>query len=136
VTRPDDPTFYIDESIASKILIQALRNAGEIVQCVGEVLPKGITDDVWLRMCGEKGWVALTRDRKIRYRKIEKEALLEFEVGAFTLSAGQATGQQTADRILSLLPSIKQHILVEPRPFLFTFGLDGPIAKVNLHGNQ
>jgi hypothetical protein len=53
-------------------------------------------------------------------------------VGAFGFNAGQATGQQTADRVVSLLPKFKQHILDTPKPFLFTFGLAGPIAKVKL----
>jgi hypothetical protein len=132
VTRPDEPIFYIDESIASKILITALRAAGASIRCVGEVLPRGSLDEDWLRMCGEQGLIALFRDRKIRYRKIEKDALLEFGVGAFGFNAGQATGQQTADRVVSLLPKFKQHILDTPKPFLFTFGLAGPIAKVKL----
>jgi hypothetical protein len=132
VTPPNDPIFYIDESIASKILIKALRDKGQIIHCVGEVIPKGGSDEAWLKMCGEKRWIALTRDKKLRYRKLEKDSLVEFEVGAFNFSGGQATGQQTADRIVSLLPIIKQHILDSPRPFIFTFGLTGPISKVRL----
>jgi hypothetical protein len=132
VTRPDEPIFYIDESIASKILIRDLRRMGADIRCVGEILPRGSPDEEWLRKCGENGWTAIFRDKKIRYRKIEKDALLEFGVGAFGFTAGQATGRQTADRIISLLPQFKQRILDEPRPFLFTFGLAGPIARVRL----
>ena len=69
---------------------------------------------------------------KIRYRKLEKDSLIEFAVGTFNFSGGQATGQQTADRIVSILPNIKQRVLDTPRPFIFTFGMTTPLSKVNL----
>jgi hypothetical protein len=37
-----------------------------------------------------------------------------------------------ADRIVFLLPNIKQRVLDSARPFLFTFGLTGPISKAKL----
>ena len=63
MTPPNEPTFCIDESIASNILILALRGLGEDVRCVGEVIPRGSPDDDWLKMCGENRWIALTRDQ-------------------------------------------------------------------------
>jgi hypothetical protein len=95
VTRPDAPTFYIDESIASKILIKALRDRGEIVQCVGEIIPRGSPDEGWLRICGENRWIVLTRDKKMRYKKLERDSLIEFEAGAFNFSGW--AGDRPAD---------------------------------------
>jgi hypothetical protein len=33
-------------------------------------------DAVWLRVVGERGWVVLTKDERIRRRPLEREALL------------------------------------------------------------
>jgi hypothetical protein len=35
----------------------------------------------WLRIAGERGWVVLTRDDRIRYRPAEQRALIEAGTG-------------------------------------------------------
>jgi hypothetical protein len=48
--------------------------------------------------------------------------LVRHQVGVFTFSGGQATGEQTAARIRTLMPKFKQIRHTAGRPFLFTFG--------------
>jgi hypothetical protein len=128
----DPPVYYIDESIDSKILVAAMTKAGAQVQRISALVPPGSPDEIWLKICGEQGWTALMRDKRIRSRVLEKQALKDFSVGAFTFSGGQATGQQMADRIVGLLAEMNQRALLTPRPFLFTFGLQTPLAKAKL----
>lgn len=130
--RNDAPILYVDESIYSKVLVQAVRSAGVAVEHVGVAVPFGAKDEDWLEMCGRNGWVALTRDQRIRYRQLEKQALKDFSVGAFTFTAGMATAQQTASRVVELLPILHSRARDTTRPFLFTFGLLGPVSRVKL----
>jgi len=114
------------------VLVETLVAAGVKTETAGAVVSFGAADEVWLEMCGANGCTALTRDQRIRYRTIEKQALKSYKVGAFTFTGGQATGQQTADRVMALLPKLKAIAISTPRPFLYTFGLRGPIATVKL----
>lgn len=127
-----DSEFYVDESIYSKLLVAELRRAGEIVHHVGVDVPFGADDQEWLAAVGAHQWIAITRDQRIRYRKLEKEALKAAGVGAFTFTGGQATALETATAILSRLEKMRAIARSEPRPFLYTFGLYGPLSRVTL----
>lgn len=129
---PNEPVFYLDESIFSHALLSALLTAGARVERVGGVVQRGAQDDAWLQVVGRNGWIALTRDQRIRYRTIERQALIRHGVGSLTFTGGQATGTQTAERVLDLLPRFVTIARSEPRPFLFTFGLNGPLSRVRL----
>lgn len=129
---PRDLTLYVDESIYSKHLVSELTLTGESIKRVGLDVPFGAKDYEWLEIVGKNGWIALTRDQRIRYRTLEKRALKEFEVGAFTFTGGQATAIQITQRVITLLPKMKAISVSQPKPFLFTFGLVGPLARVKL----
>ena len=120
---PLSPVYYIDESIYSKVLIQKLLDIGVQIEHVGVAVPFGSPDEDWLRLCGENGWLVLTRDQRIRYRKLERDTLKEFGVGAFTFVGGQATGPQMATCISSLIPRMNRKSLSDSRPFLYTLYL-------------
>jgi hypothetical protein len=72
------------------------------------------------------------RDKRIRYRTLERRALMANRVGAFAFNGGQATAEATANRIVELLPKMSAIAASESKPFLFAFGLHGPIVRVRL----
>jgi hypothetical protein len=60
--------------------------AGIAFDRVGVTVPFGAPDDVWLSHCGKHSYLALTRDERIRYRSLEKQALIEHGVACFTFT--------------------------------------------------
>jgi hypothetical protein len=133
IARPEAaPVFYVDESIFSNALVAELTAAGIAFDRVGITVPLGAPDDVWLSHCGKHSYVALTRDQRIRYRSLEKQALIDHGVGCFTFTHGQATATQCAARIVALAPKMGRLAASQPRPFLYTFGLFAGPAKVAL----
>jgi tRNA G37 N-methylase TrmD len=72
------------------------------------------------------------RDQRIRYRALEIQSLNEAGVGAFVLTAGQATATATAVAILSKLQKILNIARSEPKPFLYTLGLSGALSRVKI----
>lgn len=126
------PTFYVDESIFSNVLIVELTAAGIPFDRVGLTVPFGASDEEWLSHCGKNRLVALTRDQRIRYRALEKQALVDHGVACFTFTQGQATAADCAARIVTLMPGMVRISNTQPRPFLYTFGLFNPLAKVTL----
>lgn len=128
----NDVVLYIDESIYSRKLIDALISQGAKVKSVGTDVAFGSSDEVWLKACGEQGWCALTRDQRIRYRHLEKEALKEFSVGAFTFTGGQATGEQIVQVVLGMLPQILNKASSTAKPFLFSFTMSSHLRQIPL----
>jgi hypothetical protein len=123
----------LDESIYSRQLRDAMVAAGSNVEHVGGgVVPKGADDQTWLAAAGQHGWIALSRDKMIRKRRIELEALRDAGVAAFTFTGGQATAAATAEVIVPLLRKFANMATSEPKPFLYTFGLSGRLSKVKL----
>jgi len=134
--REPAPVFYVDESIFSKTLVAELTTAGIAFDRVGITVPLGAPDDVWLSHCGRHSYLALTRDKRIRYRLLEKQALIDHGVGCFTFTHGQATAAQCARRIIELAPKMTAIAVSQSRPFLYTFGLSTKLAKVTLRGGR
>lgn len=135
--RPEPaPVFDVDESIFSNALVAELTAAGITFDRVGITVPFGASDEVWLSHCGEHSYIALTRDQRIRYRPLEKRALLEYGVACFTFTQGQATASQCAARIVELAPKMIAIAVQQPRPLLYTFGLSGGLCRVNLRSGR
>lgn len=130
--RERAPVFYVDESIFSRALVAELTAAGIPFDRVGITVPFGAPDDVWLSHCGKHSYIALTRDQRIRYRALEKQALVVHGVACFTFTHGQATAMQCAGRIVALAPKMLAIAASQPRPFLYTFGLTTTLARVTL----
>jgi len=72
------------------------------------------------------------RDKRIRYRKLEKQSLVFHSVGASTFTGGNATAKTTSERLVDLLPKMTAIAGSELRPFLYTFGLSGALSRVKL----
>jgi hypothetical protein len=72
------------------------------------------------------------RDQRVRYRALEIQSLRDAKVGAFVLTAGQATAQATAAIILTKLPKILHIARSEHKPFLYTLGITGALSKVKI----
>lgn len=107
-----------------------MREAGANVRTPVDACGFGATDEDWLRIVGERGWIALMRDQKVRYRTLERIALTEAGVGAFVFTGGQATAADTATVICSLLKKFAATSVSERKPFMFCFGLGGVLSRV------
>ena len=109
-----------------------MRDYGATVEHAGEAFPFGTIDEEWLTACGERGWIVLTRDKRIRRRVLEREAIRRSGAAVFALTVGEATAKETADIVSKLLAKMVNMTVSEPKPFLYTFGLSGRLSKVRL----
>jgi hypothetical protein len=130
--RLESAVFYLDESIYSRILSDGLISAGVSVKRPGIDIPFGTQDQEWLAIAGAKGWIVLMRDQRVKNRTLEIQSLRDARVGAFVLTAGQATAQTTAVVVLSRLQKIVNISRSERKPFLYTLGISGALSKVKI----
>jgi predicted nuclease of predicted toxin-antitoxin system len=125
--QPDESVFFLDRSLGKKKVAQALREAGVVVEVHDDHFPVDAQDQVWLREVGRHGWVVLTKDRKIRYRKVESTALLQEGVRAFVLTAGEIRGEEVARIFVTSLPKILRFVRRHRAPFIAALSRSGSI---------
>jgi hypothetical protein len=130
--RLDSTVFYLDESIYSRTLVEALTSMGANVRTPKDACGFGAEDAAWLQFVGAQGWIVLMRDQRVRYRVLEVLALSEASVGAFVFIGGQASAKDTADVITRRLNHFSNVARSEPKPFLFTFGFTGMCNRVRV----
>lgn len=128
---PELLVLFVDESLDSLTIVEALRSAGATVERLTEHLPRGTRDETWLTLAGSKGWVVLTRDKRIRYRQLERLALKEARVRAFVFIGGNVTVADTAAILVQALPRIERICQANAGPFIYHLGRAGKPIKMD-----
>jgi predicted nuclease of predicted toxin-antitoxin system len=127
---PEPPVFFLDRSLGKVVISTALRAAGATVHVHEDYFPPDAKDEVWLAEVGRRGWIVLTKDRKIRYRAIERIALLNAGVGAFILTAGNFNGEDMAKVFVKALPRIQKFLEKHERPFIANITGSGSVSML------
>lgn len=118
-------TFFLDRSIEAESLYRALIGAGAQVERHSAHFRHDELDAVWLSQAAARGWVILTRDRRIRYRPLERQAVVASRARLFSVVAGNLSGSVLADLLVSQLPRIASLAVDTPAPFLAVVRRDG-----------
>jgi hypothetical protein len=109
--------------------VAALREAGATVQRLTDIFPKGTLDEVWLAKAGENGWVVLTRDKRIRYRQLERMALQTAKVRAFVFTGGNVTGKDTGAILAGAFSRLEKLSRSQSGPFIYTVSRGGALRR-------
>jgi hypothetical protein len=88
-----------------------------------------VVDEEWLRFVGQKGWIAITKDKRIRYRGPALEVIRKEKVKLFVLSKGNLTGLEMAEIIKRATPRIKTFIAKHEPPFIAIITKSGKLVK-------
>lgn len=104
--------FFLDESLDSTTLAKAFHDAGAAVERATEHFPRGTEDEIWLQEVGRKQWVVLTRDKRIRYRQLERLALQLAGVRAFVFTGGNVALLETASAASQRSPPLSSATLI------------------------
>ncbi len=130
-SKPLEPlVFFLDRSLGKHKVAAALRQAGARVEIHDDHFPPDARDQDWLRQVGARGWIVLTKDRRIRYRGPEREALLRAHVAAFVLTAGNLTGEDMAEVFRKALPAMHRLTTRHPPPFIASIRRSGSVSML------
>ena len=122
--------IFVDRSIP-RAVAQALKQVRNDVVWLEDCLPHNATDAQWLALVGSSGWLAITRDKKIRQRPGELNALLASGVGCFILAQRQnLTRWDYLKLIASTLDEMEELFRITARPFIFGVYKTGAIMKI------
>jgi hypothetical protein len=103
------PEFLADRDLGKRV-VEVLRAAGAVVHTLPEVFGEEsaqlAADTEWIAAAGQYGWVALSKNKRIRYVTAEREALAEHGVPLFALVNGSMDLKAMAKAFLAALPRI------------------------------
>ena len=125
---PDRIVFFIDRSLGVEPIRTELINSGLVVEIHDDHFARDEQDRVWLRTVGERGWVVLTKDQRLRYRPLEIAALRASKARVFVLTAGNLRGMEIATVFLAALPRICKVLHSLPGPFVARVSESGHVA--------
>jgi predicted nuclease of predicted toxin-antitoxin system len=108
---PEGTAFFIDRSLGVEPIRGELIKSGLSVEIHDDHFARDEEDRVWLRSIGERGWVVLTKDQRLRYRPLELAALRASNARVFVLTAGNLRGAEIAAVFLAALPMIHKMLL-------------------------
>ncbi len=124
---PDETVFFIDRSLGIDPIRTELIKAGLVVEIHDDHFARDEEDRVWLRTVGERGWVVLTKDQRLRYRPLEIAALRASKARVFVLTAGNLRGIEIAAVFLTALPRIFKVLHSVPGPFVARVSQSGHV---------
>jgi predicted nuclease of predicted toxin-antitoxin system len=109
-----------------------LRAADLKVEIHDDHFPQAAKDPEWLAAAGENEWIVVTRDERIRYRLLEKEALRRARVRAFVLAAqGNLRAEMLAGNFLKALPKIRRLVQKQKPPFIAKISRSGAVTLLD-----
>jgi len=97
-----------------------------------ERFPAGTQDQEWLPVAGRQRWVVLTKDRHIRKRELELEALVNAKVRAVVLTSADLTGPQQAEVFVRALPKISRCCRASRGPLIATLSSGALLSVLSL----
>ena len=111
-TPPEPPQFFVDRSLGKHLIPESLRQAGYTVHTLasvyGEQGAQTVSDEEWIELAADRGWVVLTKDDRIRRRPAELRAVRAHAVRMFCLTNANLQGAEQLDRFLSNINRIVQ----------------------------
>lgn len=113
---PPDVTFFTDRDLGRKIP-NRLREAGVDVEAHDDHFGPTTADVDWLRKVARRGWVVLSKNRRIRYTPLEIEALMTSGAACFML-IGKRPHAELADNLVQALPKVREFLTKHEAPFI------------------
>ena len=93
----------------------------------------GLRDDVldteWLRLVGEQGWLAITRDLQILEREVERRTLIESRARVIILRPGDALWSEMLEFLLVQIDWLRRIYGEVPPPFVCIAHIAEPVEQ-------
>jgi hypothetical protein len=111
-SRRDSPLeLFVDRCLGKNLLPDSLRKLPNLVVHIhDDHFAPDEQDHLWLPKVASKGWIILTKDKDIRHRKLELDAVLANDATMLTFGKGDYSAQEMAHAFHLALPKIKRAV--------------------------
>ena len=114
----------------------ALRQSGEKVEVHDDHFEKDASDAKWLATVGQRRWVVLSKDDRIRRNPVEGAALQAAGVAAFFLGRSDLRGDEMADAFGRALSAMKRALKRFDAPFVARVSIEGEVMVFESAGER
>lgn len=135
-SRPEQPTIFLDRNLGKHIISRELRNEGISVVVHDDLLDAQASDETWIELVGREGWVAVTRDKNIRYRKAEIDAVRKHGARIVVVRMKDASGPAMAQLLVSNIHKIAKFTADTPAPFVARINKRGELKLADIQTGQ
>ncbi|UXA16740.1 hypothetical protein KXD98_18405 [Mycobacterium sp. SMC-4] len=83
---------------------------------IDELLPEGMNDPDWIPTVGDRGWVVITNDRRIRTRPIEAQLAINHKLKVVHLhgKVGNSTAWDQLTRLITRWNAVETQLAKDP----------------------
>jgi PIN like domain len=128
--RSASVTILVDECLGRYAVPEALKAAGARVLLHSQLFPAGIDDEQWLRaLAARRDISVISKDRQIRRRTLEHEAVIAGRVRLFSLTTAGMNSREQADIFVRALRRIER-CSRQPGPFVAIVTASGAVRIV------
>jgi PIN like domain len=118
------PEFFLARSLGRFAVAARLWAAGwELVTFAGHYGREQPTDSQWIRDAADSGWPILMKDKRIRHRQAEIDAITEHGARCFVVARDDLTFDQVAERFLANQRAIFE-AAARPGPYIYVVQSD------------
>lgn len=108
---------YFTDRDLGKQFPEILKSGGLTVERHADHFAHDTPDEVWLETVGKRGWIALTHDRRIRYKPNERDAVVRHGV-ALLVIVGAAPFADLARAFVANVPTVERFLARHQPPFI------------------
>jgi len=123
--------IFIDRSIPRRVAEELRRVTDDPVIFLDDRFPPDTPDREWLAVAGREGWLVISRDKRIRRRPGEREAIRVNGVGCFILGwRKNLKREEYVDVLVGSLDEMQARFAETPRPFIYVVNAAGGMWRV------
>ena len=133
-SRPQSDTliFFLDRNLGKHKIATRLRSEGIKVEVHDHHLPPDVPDKEWIELVGRRGWVAVIRDKNIRYRAAEINAIKKHSARVVVIRMKNATGLQMAELLVKERHRITRFVAKARAPFIAGISRNGKVRAYEI----
>lgn len=125
-------TCYLDRNLGKHVIADALRSSGASVEAHDDHLSPTAADEDWIALVAKNSWLAVTKDRNIRYRAGELAAIKEHGAMVLVVRAANASGGDIADILVKSQKRIARFVKKHKPPFVARIGRADQVSLYDL----
>jgi hypothetical protein len=111
-----DRIYFTDRDLGKRFG-EILKSGGLTIERHADHFAHDTPDELWLAEIGKRGWIALTHDRRIRYKPNERDAVMLHGV-ALLVIVGNAPFAELAHAFVATIPRIERFLETHQAPFI------------------
>jgi hypothetical protein len=116
-SSPPELVYFSDENLGRIVFPSRVRAAGVPLEIHADHFEPGTPDVDWLKAIAERRWILLTLDARLRYNRLERDAIMASGLAAFVLSGGK-THHEKAEIFIEASRRIPRFIERNRIPFI------------------